>query len=300
VDNGFRVNLGPIVGIDNDYNQVVKNINRNTMPVAQQQATLFQAAAEDINNSTLSSSSFYDPKRYHAIMRQVTDNMTSTFKPGLSDQIFPNTLFNSAQDYGLDFLKRPMEAFQGVLNDPNFGKNLVVPLEMQQLPNGSVIPLAPEVGAEALHFLALGNLAPFYTTVNPRSTPQYPAFGTPIGSATQPPTFGLGNQAFTGATGTGLSNQSFIGTAGTGLGNQANQTFASNGTNTLGSFNTLSYIPLNTAQSLGMPNTPGTVNVYPLNFELRNTLGGYGIGAYNESNPIVASNRGGIPLPKRQ
>jgi hypothetical protein len=318
VDNGLRVNLGPLVGIDNDFNQAVRRIDRNNTPVWQQQTAVFQAAAEDINNSTLSSSSFYDPKRYRAIMGKVNESMQSTFKPGLMDQIFPNTLFNPKVDYGLDFLKRPMEAMLGVMNTPDFGKQLVVPMEMQQLPNGSVVPLAPEIGAEALHFMALGNLAPFYTPVNPRFTPQFPAFGVPVNTVANPgmpPSFNMGGSSSVSSN-VALAHSTTIPvgaspTLQNGLINQNGQGSLIPITQVNGvpvtpfddsgpAFNTLSFIPLNNAQSLGMPNTPGTVNVYPLNFDLRKTMGGYNIGAYNEANPIVHSNKHTQVIPPRQ
>ncbi len=166
-NNGFRINLGPLKGIDNDFNQAVSKIDPN-LPKWQQDIGVYNAAALDMSNSTLSYSSFYDPSRLHKVMGKVIDNMSSSFAPGLMDQIFPSRLFNPATNASFDFLSVPMDNFFRVLNDPDFGKDVKVPVQLETNPmTGVAIPTLPTVGAEALHFAAIGNLAPFYTQANP-------------------------------------------------------------------------------------------------------------------------------------
>ena len=166
-NNGFRIHLGPLMGIDNDFNQAVRKINPQA-PRWQQQVGIYDAAALDMSNSTLSYSSFYDPKRLHKVMGQVVNNMDSTFAPGLMDQIFPKQLFKPSVNSSFDFLSIPMDNFYKIANDPDFGKNIQVPLNLEANPNtGVVVPVPPPVGAEALQFAAIGNLSPFYAAANP-------------------------------------------------------------------------------------------------------------------------------------
>ena len=179
-NNGLPIRLGPLVGIDNDFNQAVKKIDPN-LPPWQRQVKVFDAAALDLGQSTLSYSSFYDPKRLHRVMGRVVENMQSTFAPGLMEQIFPAKLVNPSQGNSFEFLNSSMSLFDSVLNNPNASQALRVPLQLQRTVNGGVIPLAPEIGAEAAHFAALGSLAPYFTAANPTQ----PFSGLLYGSATQ-------------------------------------------------------------------------------------------------------------------
>jgi hypothetical protein len=166
-NNGFRIQLGPLTGLDNDFNQAVSKIDPN-LPKWQQDIAVYNAAALDMSNSTLSYSSFYDPKRLHKVMGKVVDNMGSSFAPGLMEQIFPSKLFNPATNSSFDFLSVPMDTFYNILNNPTYGQDVKVPVQLEQNPNtGVAFPSLPTVGAEALHFAAIGNLAPFYTPANP-------------------------------------------------------------------------------------------------------------------------------------
>ena len=166
-NNGFKISLGPLKGLDNQFNKAVSKINPNT-PQWQQDIGIYDAAALDMSGSLLSYSSFYDPQRIQKVMSKVVNNINSSFAPGLMDQIFPNRLFNPATNASFDFLSVPMDNFFRVLNDPDFGKDVQVSVQLDTNPNtGVAIPTLPTVGAEALNFAAIGNLTPYYTQANP-------------------------------------------------------------------------------------------------------------------------------------
>jgi hypothetical protein len=171
--NGLRVSLGPLVGIDNDFNQIVGKIDQNTTPLWQQQQQVYEAVAFDLQNSTLSSSSFYDTNRLNAIMGRAVEATGNTFAPGLNDQLGLSRMFDPAVQNSLDFLNVPINSFNAVMNDPNYGQNFTAPLQIQQDPTGGLAyPVLPETGVQDLEIMTLTRMANFYTAPPPQGQVQ--------------------------------------------------------------------------------------------------------------------------------
>jgi|GEM_PF-5323211 len=171
----LTVHLGPLVGIDNDFNQIVGKINQNTTPKWQVQQQVLEAVSFDIDNSTLSSSSFYDPKRYRAIMGRAVESIDNTFSTGLksNDQYGLSRLFDPANQNGLDYLSVPMNAFNAVMNDPNFGQNFKGEIQLQVDPTGGLAyPVLSEVGTNDFEIMSLTRMANFYTAPPPEAYAQ--------------------------------------------------------------------------------------------------------------------------------
>jgi hypothetical protein len=153
----------------NQFNKAVRSAPEGQSPIL----TYLNAGVQSFNKNPLVGTSFWGLRRLNEEMGLIVNSFTAERGPTLMDQLAPPTLLNGATASNLDFLTAPIDRFN-VLADPNFGKNLSIPVTF--LPNnidGAVLPTLGTTTPEALNFLGLANTFPVYQSA---SLANYPPF----------------------------------------------------------------------------------------------------------------------------
>ena len=182
--NGFgNLRMGWLTGLEETFSRGNSKIPEN-IPQWQQQIAFNNNYTVDVESSFLRSSSFYSPVRLTKMGNHLQDATKPFEHTGLTEQLIAPKLYNAGTDNALDYLGRSANLFNEVLS-PDFGKNLTIPVDLvNTIQGGAVIPQFSNFPPEALHFMGLQSILPFYTaadTANNATLAPFPA-GSPLGT----------------------------------------------------------------------------------------------------------------------
>ena len=179
---GFgKLRMGWLTGLEDTFSRGINKIPPNT-PQWQQQIAFNNSYTVDVESSFLRSSSFYSPVRLTKMGNHLQDATKPFEHTGLTEQLIAPKLYNAGTDNALDYLGRSAMLFNEILS-PDFGKNLTIPVNLvNPLPGSPVVPMLSTTTPEALDFLGLQSVLPFYTaadTANNAALQQFPV-GSPL------------------------------------------------------------------------------------------------------------------------
>jgi hypothetical protein len=174
--------LGWLTGLDDTFSRNNRKTSQAS-PQWEQQIAFNLNYTKDVEGSFLRSSSFYSPVRLTKMGNHLQDATKPFEHTGLTEQLIAPKLYNAGTDTALDYLGRASTLFNQVFS-PDFGQNLTIPVDLvRTIEGGPVIPVvASNAPPEALNFMGLQSIFPFYTsanTANNTAFTQYPV-GSPL------------------------------------------------------------------------------------------------------------------------